>query len=109
MFRSLCLLTVLLFAAPAFADGGLGSKDPGLYNLKGTIYFLPEDTGAMPKDIEKQKSEGVIYTEKLDVPARSFEEGFPGITNRFEWFGVIYTGRFNVTKPGHVRVSQHQR
>ncbi|MFT3697052.1 MAG: OmpA family protein [Kofleriaceae bacterium] len=96
------LLVLMAMVAVAFADGGggLGSKDPGLYNLKGQLYYLPANTDHMPPDVEKQKSEGVIYTDKLDVPARSFTEGFPGVTNRFEWFGVIYTGHIQITKAG---------
>ena len=97
MLRALLVLCVL--AAPALADG-LGSKDPGLYNLKGQIYYLPEGTDHMPPDLAKQKVEGVIYTDKLDVPARDFTEGFPGVTNRFEWFGIVYTGKIQIAKAG---------
>jgi outer membrane protein OmpA-like peptidoglycan-associated protein len=95
------VVLLALLAAPAFADkGGLGTKDPGLYNLKGQIYFLPEGADHMPPDVEKQKSEGVIYSESLDVPERSFTEGFPGVTDRFEWFGIIYTAKFQVKTAG---------
>ena len=93
------LLSVTLLAA----ESNFGGKDPGLLNLKGVIYFLPEDTEEMPANIEQQKSQGVIYTKKLDVPARSFTEGFPGVTNRFEWFGLVYTGKFEITKPGQYK------
>jgi hypothetical protein len=27
-------------------------------------------------------------------------EGFPGVTTRFEWFAIDYTGRFWIDKPG---------
>jgi hypothetical protein len=37
------------------------------------------------------------------VPFRSFEEGFPGVTERFEWFAIDYTGRFWVSEPGTYR------
>lgn len=95
------VVLLALLAAPALADkGGLGTKDPGLYNLKGQIYYLPDGTDHMPKDIEKQKVQGVIYSEALDVPERSFTEGFPGVTDRFEWFGIIYTGKFQVKTAG---------
>lgn len=99
----LVVISALFIAAPLAAlqkQGSLGSKDPGLFNLKGTIYFLPSGTERMPDTIARMKPEGVIYTDRLDVPARDFNEGFPGVTSRFEWFGVIYTGRFEVDKPG---------
>jgi outer membrane protein OmpA-like peptidoglycan-associated protein len=94
------ICVALLSTTFARAGGNFGTKDPGLYNLKGTIYYLPEGTDHMPEGLEKEKPQGVIYTEALDVPERSFTEGFPGVTNRFEWFGLIYTGRFQVTKAG---------
>jgi outer membrane protein OmpA-like peptidoglycan-associated protein len=96
---------VLLFATTLSAQqgGSLGTKDPGLLSLKGTIYALDEDTEGMPADLAKRKPLGVVYAEKLDVPPRDFTSGFPGVTDRFEWFGVIYTGTFEVTKPGTYR------
>ena len=68
--------------------------------MKGTIYFLPDDTTAMPQDLSQLKPQGVIYADRLDVPPRDFQEGFPGVTDRFEWFGILYTGTFYIEKPG---------
>lgn len=100
------LAFALLFSAltlSAQQGGSLGTKDPGLLSLKGTIYALAEDTEEMPADLAKRKPLGVVYADKLDVPPRDFTTGFPGVTDRFEWFGVIYTGTFEVSKPGTYR------
>jgi outer membrane protein OmpA-like peptidoglycan-associated protein len=97
---SLLALTILSLALSADPGGSLGRKDPGLLNLKGTIYALDEDTAAIPADLAKRKPLGVIYTEKLDVPSRDFTTGFPGVTDRFEWFGILYTGTFEISQPG---------
>ena len=75
-------------------QGSLGSKEPGLFNLTGSIYFLPKNARGMPADLATQKVEGTIYTDRLDVPVRQFTSGFPGVTDRYEWFGILYTGRF---------------
>lgn len=97
------ILSVLIgvggFAAGT-GGGDFGHKDPGLLNLKGNIYFLAEGTEGLPPDLEQRKPDGTIYTDRLDVPARAFTEGFPGISNRFEWFGLIYTGTFEIAAPG---------
>ena len=85
------------------AKGSFGTKNPGLFNLKGAIYFLSPDCDEMPADLEKQKPAGFIYTDKLDVPLRAFEEGFPGVTDRYEYFGVVYSGVFQIDKPGKYR------
>jgi len=50
--------------------------------------------------LEKLKPVGTIYTSELNVPRRSFTEGFPGVTDRFEWFAIDYSGTFWVEKPG---------
>ena len=81
-------------------EGSLGSKEPGLFNLTGTIYFLTEKETRMPADLATRKPEGTIYTDTINVPVRNFTTGFPGITDRFAWFGILYTGRFFVEVPG---------
>jgi len=43
---------------------------------------------------------GTFFTNVLDVPPRRFNEGFPGISARTEWFAIRYTGRFTVRKSG---------
>jgi hypothetical protein len=50
---------------------GFGSKNAGLFNMKGTISFLPDDTTAMPQDLGKLTPQGVTYAERLDVPPLS--------------------------------------
>jgi hypothetical protein len=77
------------FGTTVFISGG----------LKGDIYFLPEQTRKLPK-FETLKPVGSIYTTELNVPRHDFEMGFPGVTDRFEWFGIDYKGKFWVDKPG---------
>lgn len=100
-------LTVSLAGAqtPSFANApittfGVTVVDP--FGLRGEIYLLPSDTLWLPK-FEKLKSIGAIYTSALNIPVRSFQEGFPGITRRFEWFAIDYTGYFYVDNPGKYR------
>jgi outer membrane protein OmpA-like peptidoglycan-associated protein len=77
-----------------------GSKNTGLINLKGKIYYISDVVYGFPMDMEEQQVEGVIYTPKLDVPNRNFTQGFPCVTDRFEYFGIIYTGVCEITQPG---------
>src|ERR1044071_4334436 len=101
MLGALLLAAVAPAAAPRQAT--FGSKDPGLFNLKGTIYFLPDDTQGMPENLGSIKAQGVIYTDRLDIPARDFKDGFPGVTSRFEYFGLVYTGQFQIDQPGEYK------
>lgn len=70
------------------------------FGLRGLIYYLRSNTTELP-DLHKLKPRGTaIYTETLNVPPQNFEQGFPGVTKRFEWFAIDYTGRFWIDKPG---------
>jgi hypothetical protein len=61
--------------------------------LRGLIYYMRPGEAWLP-DFTRLKPAGAIYTTALDVPAQDFLLGFPGITNRNEWFAIDYTGRF---------------
>ena len=67
--------------------------------LKGEVYNLKPNTTKLP-NFTHMKPVGVIYTNVLNIPPREFTTGFPGVTDRFEWFAIDYTGRFWVEKPG---------
>jgi hypothetical protein len=69
--------------------------------LTGNIYFIPQ-VNSLP-NLSKLKPVGKIYTNVLNVPLTEFSEGFPGVTDRFEWFAIEYTGRFYVSNPGKYR------
>ncbi len=76
-----------------------GSKDKLMVGVEGKIYFLDKTVRKFP-DFTTMKSEGSIYTAKWDVPPRAFTEGFPGVTDRFEWFAIDYQGTIYVSKAG---------
>lgn len=70
--------------------------------LRGDIYYLPANTQTLAR-LSQLHPQGSIYTTSLDVPPQSFLMGFPGITKRFEWFAIDYTGKFWIEKPGLYR------
>ncbi len=72
--------------------------------LQGRIYDLPANTSKLP-DFRRLTPVGTIYTSSLNVWPQSFTQGFPGITDRDEWFGIEYTGKIYVEKPGTYRFS----
>ena len=71
------------------------------FGLRGEIYALPSHTMRLP-DFNRLETEpiGSIWTSVLNVPPRHWRKGFPGVTNRNEWFAIVYTGRFWVATPG---------
>ena len=70
--------------------------------LQGRIFYISRYSKKLP-NLDKKKPVGTIYTTGLNIPHRQFTEGFPGITNRNEWFALDYTGRFWIDKPGKYR------
>ena len=89
-------LALLAQPTPEFTFGTTVSSSAG---LEGKIYLLDPFTELLPR-FNPKKSVGSIYTTSLNVPVQSFDRGFPGITNRFEWFAIDYTGKFWVETPG---------
>jgi len=67
--------------------------------LRGEIFYLHKGTSMLP-DFARLKPAGVIWTTYLNVRPHHWRDGFPGITKRFEWFGINYAGRFWIGKPG---------
>ena len=72
--------------------------------LRGFVYYLRPGEAWLP-DFSRLKTAGVIYTTSLNVPPQDFSLGFPGISNRYEWFAIDYTGRFWIQTPGEYQFS----
>jgi len=70
--------------------------------LRGQIYHLKRDTARLP-NFGKLKPVGTIYTTSLNVQPQPFDQGFPGVSKRFEWFAIDYTGRIWIQTPGIYR------
>lgn len=69
--------------------------------LRGDIYLLRKDSKVLPAFGRRGlKPVGTIWTTALNVPSRHWREGFPGVTERSEWFAIDYTGRFWIDEPG---------
>ena len=70
---------------PLPADGSLptfGITVVDSSGLRGQIYLIREGSQWLP-NFKKLKPVGSIYTSSLNIPPRSFTEGFPGVTDRF--------------------------
>ena len=70
--------------------------------FRGDIYHLHHWIKRLP-DFTKMKPVGSIYTHTLNVPPQHFDKGFPGVTDRKEWFAIQYEARFWVQTAGTYR------
>ncbi len=98
---SLAALALCLAAGAMAQDGTpvFGTTVVIPSGLRGSIYHLHRNTTDLA-EIEKSKPVGAIYTASLNVPPQDFKQGFPGVTKRFEWFAIDYTGKFWIDSPG---------
>jgi hypothetical protein len=72
--------------------------------LQGQIYDLKPGTERLPR-LDRMKPTGTIYTNTLNIWPQRFDQGFPGITDRFEWFAIDYRGKFWIEQEGEYRFS----
>jgi len=107
LFRTLLLLgtqalgSLLAEEKAAYTFGTTVVDSAGLH---GRVYHLEPDTKKLPK-FSGMHSVGSVYTNSLNVWPQNFAEGFPNITERFEWFAIEYTGKFWIEKAGVYRFS----
>lgn len=92
-------LTLMLLTSGCADDEAFGSSEAMADALAGQVFLLPEDTTRLP-DFSTLKPLGTVYTTRLNIPPRNFERGFPGVSDRFEWFGLRYEGTLRVRTPG---------
>jgi len=94
----LCLLVVPSIEAGQGDEEGFGRVRARGSGFEGKIYFLEKGANRLP-DFRRLTPQGTIFTPTLNVPSRNFDQGFPGVTNRFEWFAIKYTGFFEIDEP----------
>lgn len=96
-FDGLVLLILVASAMAQESTPTFGTTVVDSSGFRGDIYAIPVDTEWLPK-FKKLPLLGTIYTSSLNVPGRSFTEGFPGVTDRLEWFAILYRAKFWVTQ-----------
>jgi hypothetical protein len=90
-------------------SGDGGGKVTGAFDFGGPAgAFRAEVCFFQPKvesiaEIKNCKRAAVFYTNYFNVSPRRFERGFPGVTQRIEWFAIRFTGTFSVAQTAEYR------
>ena len=92
-------LTLAGAQTAAAQGGGFGTAGTVPFALQGRVYFIPEDSETLP-DFARLRPQGTISTTVLNIQPQSFTVGFPGVTDRFEWFAIDYQGRIMLPQAG---------
>jgi hypothetical protein len=64
------------------------------------VCFLPKTTRSV-RALDGCKVKTRFRANAINVPAREFKTGFPGVERRVDWFGIDYRGRFKVRAGGY--------
>jgi len=86
---------------PAYTFGTTVVDSSGLH---GRVFYLKPGTQKLP-NLDRMRPVGSVYTTSLNVWPQHFDEGFPNITERYEWFAIEYTGKIWIEKAGLYRFS----
>lgn len=88
---SACMASLKARLLPDDSFVTAGAQERG---LKGKLYALTPGQSKLP-DFSTMMSEGDVYISSVDVPKRSFLQGFPGVAaNLTEWFAIDFSGLF---------------
>ena len=71
-----------------------GDSIPISNGLMGKVFLLPDTTSLLPDFDTLEPLPDRIYASEINVPWQNWSVGFPGLRNRFEWFGIQYSGSF---------------
>lgn len=99
------LLSFALAVTAAFAEDKaaytFGTTVVDSSGLQGRVFHVDRDIEELPK-LRRMKPVGTVYTLSLNVWPQRFDEGFPNISDRFEWFAIEYTGKFGSKNPASI-------
>ena len=102
-FAAVFLLATEIWLGPALGQDAptFGTTVVIPAGLHGTVYLIPNGTTVLPDfHDERLQRVGELWTNSLNIPPRHWSTGFPGLTDRSEWFAIDYDGRFWIDKPG---------
>jgi uncharacterized membrane protein YgcG len=84
-----------------FGDGR-GSFGGSAGHFRGQVCFIEPGTKAL-RQLGMCDVQGEFFTDVFNVTPRSFTAGFPGVSERTEWFAILYTGSLTVADAGDYR------
>ena len=106
---TLFILVFILLAACRQTPGpaGPGSKTVGFGDsvavsngLLGRVYLLPDTTRSLPDFDTLTPLAQPIFAQEINIPWQKWSNGFPGLRDRIEWFGIEYRCTFKPNVAG---------
>lgn len=91
-----CALLAACQGRPEDGFGGVGRMD---HALRGDIYFIDQGAPRLP-DFGRLRPVGAVYVRSLQIDDQDWQAGFPGVTDRHEWFAIDYRGHLLARQAG---------
>jgi len=89
-----------MLRAPEINKGNVfGGPKAAANTLKGEVFAIPDSSKGLPAFAQLTPF-ATIYTAAWDVAPRKFNEGFPGVQDRIEWFAIRWEGKITVKTAG---------
>ena len=104
IFALLIAFTGLNLWAQQATEYTFGTTVTSTSALQGKVYLVKPGVKELPK-FEKLEPVGSIYTKSLNIWPQNFREGFPGVTERREWFAIDYVAKIWCEDAGTYRFS----
>ena len=99
-FKAVFLFILLFSVSTAFGQGSSTDGAPASQKpIRGDVFILPDNTVSLPRDFSRLKPIGKIFVSEINVPDRSWTEGFPHVPEIFEWFAIEYTATMVIKEP----------
>jgi PA14 domain len=80
-----------------FGNGRVAGDGPGALEVR--VCFISPGTRFV-RDVHQCDAIQQQFIDEINIPARRFEDGFPGFEDRTEWFAVMIQGAFTVPEGG---------
>lgn len=77
-----------------------GYEKPVLGCFEGQVFPLASGAQQLPTEYAPLAPVSVLYACEWDIAPRAWDQGFPGVAERFEWFAIRYAGAFRVAEAG---------
>jgi PA14 domain len=84
---------------PVVPAAGICASQPEADRMCGCVYDVPIETRYIP-DFAVLRPLEMLCTDRLAMSLRRGPPGFPGVTGRYEWFGVDLAGDVEVRQAG---------
>jgi hypothetical protein len=87
-----------------FGRGGRQVDQPFVFGgrrgaFRAEVCALPKHTSRL-RGVKSCPGLAVFRTNHFNVSPREFRQGFPGVSDRVEWFAIKYEGQFSIPKGG---------